>query len=261
MEEVEPQSKEKNAADWVKKFENRDADAAAKIRDDPLLAMIAAEKAERDKILNNPLKIKQLKREVEKDRQKKKRKHMDAESEEEEQYDRQRKYGLISRPEKRSRSPTYSSRGRHDKKQNHRSSRSLDRDTRTCGSRHSPARDRSNYRKGYHHQKRYSSPDHIKRSERSGTKLSKEEQEAKLRQMQADAELLDAKRRERVREDRHAREKEEAEYQIRQNVHLHDVEFLNDLSKQVFLKSEDSLEDRLNRNKHYLQRSHQVRSE
>lgn len=56
-------AKESSSSDgkrWIKKYEERDADVAAKIREDPMLQIMKARKVARDEVLKNPILMREI---------------------------------------------------------------------------------------------------------------------------------------------------------------------------------------------------------
>jgi hypothetical protein len=307
--------------DWIKKYENRDADAASKIREDPLLMMMAAEKAERDKIVKNPLRMKKLKKEIDHGKDgsfvqvkvKSGRRFDDAKA---------RKYGLNDGDERRrrsrsssddrsgrrrvdddrdgrdlrmrsrsrsggeSRSRRYRHRSRSyeydDKRRNRSRSGSVDRHH---SSRRSGRDSRRDYDDSYHRDstrdhgrdvderdsgkehrrsrdsRRSSQKDRDHHSSQTSRKLTKEEREAKLKQMQLDAERFEEERLARIRVHDQAIVKEEVDMKTRRPDEMQSVPFLKEMSDKVYLGTEDDLQERISKKKHYLMRGHEVRGE
>jgi hypothetical protein len=79
--------------------------------------------------------------------------------------------------------------------------------------------------------------------------------------MQTDASNVSHERLHKQSIDLAIKEKEDLEWRNRGNPEENPASFLQDMSKKVFLESEDKLSDRLKKNRHYLQSSHQVRDE
>jgi hypothetical protein len=76
-----------------------------------------------------------------------------------------------------------------------------------------------------------------------------------------DAHQISSQRTQKDMHERAIKEKEEMEWRNRKNPDENPANFLQDMSKKVFLETEDKLEDRLKKNRHYLLSSHRVREE
>jgi hypothetical protein len=166
-------------------------------------------------------------------------------------YDRDsRKYSTRSRERSRSRSRD------RDRKYNSRSKRPRSR-SRSYEKSSRKYRDESSHysRKKYEDKKPYGN------GNSRPSKLSQEEREEKLRQMQMDAQQISSQRTQKEMHERAIKEKEEMEWRNRKNPDENPANFLQDMSKKVFLETEDKLEDRLKKNRHYLLSSHRVREE
>jgi hypothetical protein len=270
----------------------------SKIREDPLLVMMARERAEkekeREKRARNTLSAVNKKKESKKEKGKAEVKEL--------------KYGLLERrisPQRYDRSRSRSSdrdrkrvrddsrsrsRDRYRRKERaHSRSRSPSRNYRSRNRDYSRSRSRSrdrdreySYRKRDRHSRRrsrsrsrsYERSDRnrkdrgdsyhssVKNNDRfRPSKLTQEEREERLRQMQTDASNVSHERLHKQSIDLAIKEKEDLEWRNRGNPEENPASFLQDMSKKVFLESEDKLSDRLKKNRHYLQSSHQVRDE
>lgn len=203
-----------------------DKDAMTRMREDPLFAMMIQEKRERQKaqFISQKLehrKRRKLSREYEESRQDYDRhRHVSRD-----QHVKIQKYGLMGSPNDPSKS-----RERH-------SSRS----SRSSYDRHSSASKPSELKNG------------LKLEESVSRVSSREDKDSKLRKMQANARLLEQTRMKQIENHRHVIETEKQSLLQKSNgTHPHEGTFIEDLSKEVYLGSEDTLEKRLRKNRHYI---------
>lgn len=260
-------------------------DAAAKVRDDPLLCIKQREQQALNKLLDNPMEMKKIKesKAVKKmmkklEKLKKKQEKREAKmkklnqelkdegkrsgSEEETQqhleHHRRSRSKSRSPPRRskrsRSRSPHSShsskrhrsrsrshSRGRSPARKSSRTGSSSPNNNNSSSSTNGRGRDESNTNS-------YSRRDYRDR-QKSKPKLTEEERQKRLQEMQADADLRHEMRVQRIkRTEEEDKRRGEASYTDQPS-------FLNDVNKQVYTEHDESLRDRVRRNIHSIQRS------
>jgi hypothetical protein len=262
-------------------------DAQAKIRDDPLLAIKKEEQTSLKMILDNPVKMQQLKKEKEmqellkrlkKDRKKKEKKDKKHEEKKLKENGRHVNSGEEESHNKRSRDGRNESpdrdfkRQRHDRDNHHREDRdsASDKYHRHRDDRDDRDRDRDrprdDRRRDERDDNRYRGENRNSDDVRNGwdnpswcrdrrpraSALDEKERERRLKEMMQDAEKHEEDRFKRLKREKETEEQEAKEYHSRNSEDQ--PGFINDMNKIVYNEDEISVEERVRRNVHYIQR-------
>jgi len=227
-QEIEKSAKQPGALFSGGAGTNNGADAAAKVREDPMLAIELQRAAAMKELLNNPVQMKKIKDQLKKEKRSKKEKKEKKERKETKRRDRSRSRSRSPETHKDRRSRQSVSPRRHEKRQ-----RSVSPD-----SRRSPSPSRRDRNDG--------------RGRRVRPKMSEQERERRLAEMQEDAQT-----REELKYRRIARaDAEDARAKVEVKRDRDDpATFINNMNRQVYIHQKDGLEERIRKNIHYVQRT------